>query len=245
MNHNFNTDFAKEYGLVEAILIENLYFWCKKNLANEKNIENGKAWTYNSVKAFNELFPYLTPHKINRALKTLEEKELIEVGNFNENPYDRTKWYTITDKAVSTLKYPTLHLQKNANGKDEKRKCTNIENRKCSYSTDIKHSYKPNNKQWKVIEPLELSENLSNALLDFMEFRTKIKSPLTERALELLLKKLGSIANTEQEKIDILNQSIMNGWKGVFPLRNQPSQNSSKIYGKGKEQEYLDSIGEW
>lgn len=245
MNHNFNVDFAKEHGLVEAILIENLYYWCKHNLANEKNIKENKAWTYNSVKAFNELFPYLTPHKINRALKNLEEKELIEVGNFNENPYDRTKWYTVTDKAAATLKYPTLHLLKNANGELKKRKCTNDEKRKCSYNTNIKHSYKPNSKQWKYIEPLGLSENLSNTLLDFMEFRAKTKSSLTERALELMLKKLNSLANNEQEKIDILNQSIMNGWKGVFPLKSRPTQSNTKIYGKGKEQEYLDSIGEW
>lgn len=98
MNHSFNTTIAKEYGLAEAILLENIYFWCKKNEANKKLI-NGRPFTYNSVRAFNNLFDYLSPSSISRALKNLEDKGLVDVGCFNTNQYDRTKWYCITDKA--------------------------------------------------------------------------------------------------------------------------------------------------
>lgn len=98
MNHSFNTYIAEICGLEEAIILENIYFWCKKNEANNKLTKN-KPWTYNSVKAFNELFKYLTPAKITRALKNLESDGFIEVGEFNQNAYDHTKWYCITDKA--------------------------------------------------------------------------------------------------------------------------------------------------
>ena len=98
MNHSFNVQIAKDYGIEEAILLENIFFWCEKNRANRKLI-NGKPWTYNSVKAFNELFCYMSPSKISRALANLEKNGLIETGNFNKNPYDRTKWYCITEKA--------------------------------------------------------------------------------------------------------------------------------------------------
>ena len=100
MNHSFNVEIAKEYGIEEAIILENIYFWCEKNKANDKLI-NGKPWTYNSVKAFNVQFFYMTPSKISRALHNLEENGLIETGCFNHNSYDRTKWYCITEKAVS------------------------------------------------------------------------------------------------------------------------------------------------
>ena len=96
-----------------------------------------------------------------------------------------------------------------------------------------------------IFNNMEASELLKNTLLDFIEFRTKTKAPLTQKALELMLKKLDSIAGNEQEKIEIINQSIMNGWKGIFPLNNKSNPSSPKIFGKGKEQEYLDSIGEW
>jgi hypothetical protein len=112
MNHNFNVNFAKEYGIEEAILIENLYFWCKKNLANEANLYEGVVWSYNSVSAFSELFPYMTEYKIANALKKLEKEGLLKVGNYNDNPYNRTKWYSVTEKAVSILGYQSLHYSK-------------------------------------------------------------------------------------------------------------------------------------
>jgi hypothetical protein len=49
--------------------------------------------------------------------------------------------------------------------------------------------------------------------------RKKIKKPMTERAEELLIKKLNDLSGNEKEQIAILNQSIMNSWLGVFPLR--------------------------
>ena len=97
MNHSFNTTIAELYGLQEAILLENIYFWCKKNEANNKLTE-GRPWTYNTVKAFNTQFKYLTPAVITRALKNLEKAGLVDVGEFNNNAYDHTKWYCITDK---------------------------------------------------------------------------------------------------------------------------------------------------
>lgn len=97
MKHLFDTNIAKSCGIEEAIILENIYFWCIKNEANNKLV-NGKPWTYNSVKAFNKLFNYITPSKISRALKNLESSGYIEIGEFNNNAYDHTKWYCITDK---------------------------------------------------------------------------------------------------------------------------------------------------
>lgn len=96
-NHTFNTDIAYEVGLEAAIILENIYFWCKKNEANNKLV-NGKPFTYNSVKAFTEIFFYMSPSTISRSLKKLEESGFVETGVFNSNAYDRTKWYCITSK---------------------------------------------------------------------------------------------------------------------------------------------------
>lgn len=100
MTHCFNTEIAAAVGIEEAILLENIYFWCKKNKANGK-LKNGKPFTYNSIKAFNQCFPYMSPSTISRALKNLENNGFVEIGEFNANAYDRTKWYCTTDKANS------------------------------------------------------------------------------------------------------------------------------------------------
>ena len=59
--------------------------------------------------------------------------------------------------------------------------------------------------------------------------RTMIKSKMTDNALNLMLNKLDKLSNDDEIKIKILEQSIMNSWKGVFPLKesNSIKQNSS------------------
>lgn len=64
----------------------------------------------------------------------------------------------------------------------------------------------------------ECSTEFALALKSFEEHRKKLHKPMTDRAKELLLAKLSKLGRTEQEQIAILNQSILNGWQGVFPL---------------------------
>ena len=61
---------------------------------------------------------------------------------------------------------------------------------------------------------------LLSAVKDYENHRKKIKAPLTERALDLALKKLEELAPGDTPtKVEIINQSIMNGWKGLFELK--------------------------
>lgn len=62
-------------------------------------------------------------------------------------------------------------------------------------------------------------ERLNKAILDFTEYRKTIGKPMTDRAVELLIGNLEKFSTDVQERIDILNQSIVNGWQGVFPLK--------------------------
>lgn len=103
MNHSFNTDYAELYGIEEAIILENIAFWIKKNETNNKNFYDGYTWTYNSAESFNKLFPYITPSKIRRCLLKLEELEVLKSGNYNKANYDKTKWYTIINVEISTF----------------------------------------------------------------------------------------------------------------------------------------------
>jgi phage replication O-like protein O len=78
---------------------------------------------------------------------------------------------------------------------------------------------------------------------DFKTMRTKIRKPMTERAEELLLNKLDKLSNNEEEQIAILNQSIMNSWQIVFPLKGDYNgknrQNNQRSKSKGpKEDKY-------
>lgn len=103
MIHNFDINIAEKYGINAAIILQNMYYWIEKNRANEKHFHDGYYWTYNSLKAFEELFPYMSNKQIRGALEKLEEEGVIVCGNYNNSTYDRTKWYAITEAGYELL----------------------------------------------------------------------------------------------------------------------------------------------
>ena len=109
MNHSFNIDVAKELGIEEAILLENFYFWIKKNKENVKHFHDEYCWTYNSLEALKNLFPYLNKEKIRYALSKLIDKGYLIKGNYNKLKLDRTCWYAMTEKSFSILRCENLN----------------------------------------------------------------------------------------------------------------------------------------
>lgn len=117
MEHRFQVELALEFGIEEAVLIENFVHWIQKNKANNKHYHDGRYWTYNSAKAFVDQFPYMNESKIKRTLAKLVEADVIMKGNYNENQYDRTCWYAFTDNGLSIVQKCYFHSSKMTNGK--------------------------------------------------------------------------------------------------------------------------------
>ena len=61
---------------------------------------------------------------------------------------------------------------------------------------------------------------LNETIIAFIDYRKGIKKPMSDRAITLLIGKLNKMSNSVQEQIEILNQSILNGWQGIFPLKS-------------------------
>ncbi|WP_407453520.1 conserved phage C-terminal domain-containing protein [Methanobrevibacter sp.] len=118
MQHHFDIEVATKYGIIPAILLNHLYFWIEKNKANEKNFFEDRYWTYNSAKAFSNLFPYLSTRQINYSLQKLIDEKLIITGNYNQSKYDRTLWYAITDYGYSIIQKSEIDFTKLSNGND-------------------------------------------------------------------------------------------------------------------------------
>jgi hypothetical protein len=91
--HSFDPNIAQRVGVNAAVIYQNIVWWCEKNAANDRHFHDGRHWTYNSIKAFDALFPYLTSKQIRTALDKLETDGLVLSGTFNKAGYDRTKWY--------------------------------------------------------------------------------------------------------------------------------------------------------
>lgn len=80
----------------------------------------------------------------------------------------------------------------------------------------------------KNIQAYADDEKLNRAICDFVDYRKKIKSPMTDRAIELLIMDLNKLSGSVDVQIEMLNQSIVNGWKGVFPLKEQKMAQAGK-----------------
>ena len=98
MEHSFDIKIAEKYGIAEAIIYKNLLFWIMKNKSEGRNYHDGKYWSYNTVKSFLELFPYLSYEKIRSAINNLIEKKVLVKGNYNTNKYNRTLWYAFNEE---------------------------------------------------------------------------------------------------------------------------------------------------
>jgi hypothetical protein len=130
LNHSFNVGIAVEHGIDSAIMLGNIFFWIQHNEANEKNFFDGRYWTYNSQKAFSDLFPYWNRAKIQRILSYLEEQGLLMKGNYNKSAYDRTTWFALTDKGLSLfgVQNDKMHCSDLNNGEFENEQ-SNVQNR--------------------------------------------------------------------------------------------------------------------
>lgn len=93
-----------------------------------------------------------------------------------------------------------------------------------------------NNKNVKKIEnntkAYSSDSSLNQAILDFIAFRQSIKKPMTDKAVSLMLNKLGMLSASVPEQIEILNQSIINGWQGIFPLKGSENNAGKNQHGR-------------
>ena len=113
MYHSFDIDIAEKYGIAEAIFLCNIAFWVKQNALNGHNYFEGKYWTYNSLAAFKGLFCYMSEWTIKKAIKNLKDSGLILTGNFNNDKFNHTNYYTLTEKGLALIKNSTERLVEN------------------------------------------------------------------------------------------------------------------------------------
>jgi hypothetical protein len=57
---------------------------------------------------------------------------------------------------------------------------------------------------------------LNNAMLEFIEHRKQIKKVMSDKAIKMIIEKINKFDCSEDEKVKALENSIINGWQGVF-----------------------------
>lgn len=93
----FKTQVGKLVGTDAALIFSEIARWVHKNKANDSNFHDGKYWAFNTKKGWVPYFEgYFTERQIKYAIDKLKKAGLIERGEYNKLPTDRTSWYTLT-----------------------------------------------------------------------------------------------------------------------------------------------------
>jgi hypothetical protein len=100
MDFSFNIEFAKRYGVDEAIMVKSFQFWIRLNKANKVNYHDKRYWTYNTNESLTEYYPFWSKKQVRRIIESLVDKEVLLKGNYNKIAYDRTIWYAFVNEVL-------------------------------------------------------------------------------------------------------------------------------------------------
>jgi len=242
MRHLFDVEIAKAYGMDVAVFLENISFWIIKNQANKEHFHDGRYWTYNTLDAFTVIFPYLSKKQIRRIIDKSFKKDLIVKGNYNQIGYDRTIWYSLSDRG-----HALFNMELCPNGKIEMPKWADRKDQKGTpipyinhIQTHIKDKDKSKPKKQASVEPcidpyvlkpiIEIPSWLNKDLWEeFKQHRKTMKKPMTELSQKKTINQLEKMMKDGEDVEAVINQSIANGWQGIFPNKSQGGVN-----GKGR-----------
>jgi hypothetical protein len=106
---------------------------------------------------------------------------------------------------------------------------TNSEKKVTSKSVEKKVASKSVEK--KVASTFEIPLGIKKQTwVEFEEMRKSIKAPITERARQLLVAELVKINKASGDNPnEVLEQSILNSWKSVYPIKKGDFKNASRL----------------
>lgn len=94
----FRMDLAIRFGIHAAIIMQFLWEHLKPGVCDERIRKfNNKRWYRCSQKMMSGFLPFLSRSMIQDAMGTLVKQDVIRKGCHNENPFDKTNWYSFTE----------------------------------------------------------------------------------------------------------------------------------------------------
>jgi hypothetical protein len=187
----------------QAVLVKRGSF-----ITSEVKLSERWKWDRGKVRRFLSML-----QKDNMIIKTATSRLYITVSIVNYDIYQ-----SATSEDVETTNLEPYNTASNE-------QVTNKDSTSNAQVTNINKNDKECNKNSKnekkdIIGDFTANEILKETIKDFMQMRVKIKKPMTEKALKLMLSKLNELTSNDNEKIQILNNSIENSWQGIFPLKS-------------------------
>lgn len=256
----------------KMLLIESLpsadsiiVIWFKLLCLAGKNNNSGVFMLNERIAYTDEMLATIFRRDVNTvrlALKTFEMYGMIEVINDvitipnwskhqtldqleerKEYMKDYMKKYRQKQKALSEGKVNSkVNSKANVNALEEEREEEREEDKE--RDKNIKKEKKKSEFDL-IIEDYTDDLQLRATIYEFIKMRKAIKAPMTSNALKLMLTKLEKLTSNDihnDNKIAVLEQSIMNSWKGIFELKETGSGTKKSSFGDSMRKLYEEAV---
>ena len=203
-----------------------------------------------------------TTRGVRKALTSLEEKGLLLIAkNGKSNKYrairpeiEEQSSANVTEEQSSanvTEEQSSANVTEEQSSAKQRNKVPLIEEQSSYNNIDIdiennlvkkeRKKAVAQNSYNEILDSMVTDPKLKEALIEFIKMRKLSKKPPTDHALELLIKKLYKLSSDPQTQIEIVEQSILNNWKGFFPLKQMDNKIGAKGYserGTSRDKQY-------
>jgi len=208
----------KYFIALDTMSIDELEIW--RLLYRYSNYETGvTGYTINQLVIGADKRLNLTTQKVRTILKKFEKQGYIKFLTSGSKGKESTLLITIKQQLF------------NNNSTNKNESLQGVEDLPNNNLTTKQQHYKEKKNNNKnnynlIIEAYTDNINLIEVIKDFISMRKTIKKPVTDRALKTLLKKLDTITNNDDEKIEVLENSINNCWLSVYEPKNKKAPTS-------------------
>lgn len=235
-------DLAAQYGLDVAVFIQNIYYWVRKNEANQEHFYDGRYWAHCSYRGLEKWFePLWSMQQIKRIVSKCRDQGLILVGDYNPDGFTHTNWYSVTDAVLEIY-----------GDSPEPEKVVRNRTIDSSILMQNRSEIEPANKVYKIninkppIVPREVLERvkeyagedqeLLDGIMALLENRKKLRKPVdTMKKIDGILNRLSEYSGGNRRmKLAMLDKAVEWDWLSVYPLK--PDELPQVDRGQGKEE---------
>lgn len=235
-------DLAARYGLDVAVFIQNIYYWVRKNEANQEHFYDGRYWAHSSYRGLEKWFePLWSMQQIKRIVSKCRDQRLLLVGNYNPDGFTHTNWYSVTDAVLEIY-----------GDSPEPEKVVRNRTIDSSILMQNRSETEPANKVYKIninkppIVPREVlarvdeacgeDQELRDGIMALLENRKKLRKPVdTVKKIDGILNRLSEYSGGNRRmKLAMLDKAVEWDWLSVYPLK--PDELPQADRGQGREE---------
>ncbi|HXK00737.1 MAG TPA: helix-turn-helix domain-containing protein [Buchnera sp. (in: enterobacteria)] len=240
-------ELAKELNLTPRGLRKNLTNLINIKLITVMHGKNDKRKNLYHPADF--LINYHQSRKINRPIcSSISGKNYR--NNRSHNSQDIGTYVPILYQDIGT-DVPVILCSSTSQDNDYNKEISHKKSPKATYISKETCISKEKRKTYRKERDLFISKNIDlpdwikkETWKEFLHHRKSVKSPMTELAQNKAINLLKKYKDEGQDIDQIINNSIINGWKGLFPIKLTKENGNGKYNGNNGKQEHFDDLGE-